>query len=361
MAPVTDKREPTLRASALAIPILVIWIAAEAWSQQTEPEKLIAAGHWKRARGVVQARFHQTPDDPLGNFLLSQIHNAFGDFTTPLALAEKAVALDGRVAKYHRQLAEVLGVEAQHGGPIQLLFLARRFRSEIDTAIALDPRDVQALRDLLEFYLVAPGLGGGDPAKAVATAERIAEIDASEAFLAQARIASFHKETKQTEALLLKAAQAQPPSYRARVELAKFYLAGAHTNPGAAENAAREILKFDRTRVDAYAILAEVYANRADWNALEAILAEASQQVPDDLTPYYRAADALLTDRRAPPRAERYLHTYLSQEPEGNEPPGAEARRKLDQALQAEAQGRRTGTVAERKDPGGLNPQANER
>jgi tetratricopeptide (TPR) repeat protein len=331
-------------------------LTLEAFGQQTDPEKLIEAGHWKRARAVVETRLREAPDDPLANFLLSQIRNAFGERTTPLALAEKAAALESRVAKYHRQLAEVLGVQAQHAGALQQLFLVRRFRKEIDTAIALDPRDVQALRDLLEYYLLAPGIAGGDPRKAVTTAERIAEIDAPEGFLAKARIAGFHKQTPEREALLRKAFQAQPPSYRARIVLAHFYLAREHPDPEAALTVAKEALKLDRSRVESYAILARVYADRAEWSELEGILTEASHQVPDDLVPYYRAADSLLGSGHDPGRAERYLRAYLNQESEGNEPPAAEAHWKLGLAL--EAQGSRTGAVAEWRESLRLDPES---
>ena len=57
------------------------------------------------------------------------------------------------------------------------MLLARRFRKEIDAALAIDPREPQALRDLLEFYLLAPGLAGGDQKKAAAMAERTGVAD----------------------------------------------------------------------------------------------------------------------------------------------------------------------------------------
>src|ERR1035437_6467695 len=157
--------------------LLILCAVAISRAEQSPAERLIEAGHWKRARTFVEARLREAPGDALSIFLLSQIRGAFGDRTsTPLALAEKAVALDGRTAKYHRQIAEVLGVTAQHAGTIQQLFLARRFRKEIDAALSLDPRDIQALGDLLEFYLLAPGIAGGDPRKAVEVAGRIAAI-----------------------------------------------------------------------------------------------------------------------------------------------------------------------------------------
>src|SRR5260370_9108868 len=148
--------------------LLIVCVVAVSWAEQSPAEKLIEAGHWKRARSAVEI-----PGDALSNFLLSQIRAAFGDRATPLSLAEKAVALDGRTAKYHRQIAEVLGVTAQHAGPIQQLFLARRFRREIDAALSLDPRELQSLRALLEFYLLAPGIASGDQHKAVEVAGRM--------------------------------------------------------------------------------------------------------------------------------------------------------------------------------------------
>ncbi len=322
------------------IAITAIWVLPTgALAQQSDPEKLIEAGHWKKARTVVEARLRHAPDDALGIFLLSQIRNAFGDYTAPEPLAEKAIAMDGRVAKFHRQFAEVIGVKAQRAGPLQILFLARRFRPEIDTAIALDPQDLQALRDLMEFYLLAPGIGGGDPRKAAATAERIGEIDAPEGFLARARVASFHQQYAQAGTFLRKAAEAQPPSYRARLELAHWYVAKEHSDPAVAEIAAKEAMKPDPSRAGPYNILAEIYAGRSAWSELEALLAEAALQNPDDLAPYYRAASTLLAGGRDPARATGYLRKYLSQEPEGNEPSLADARQKLRQATEARQAG----------------------
>lgn len=308
----------------------VFVLAAGAAASPSPTETLIESGHWKRARSIAEAQFQHNPNDALTVYLLSMIRNAFGDHTSPLGLAEKAVALDGKTAKFHRQLAECLGVSAQQANPIEQLFLARRFRKEIGLALDLDPRDTQAIRDLLEFYLIAPGVIGGDPAKATPLAGRIGQVQASLGFLAQARIAAFHKDAAGTEAALGQAADAQPPSYNARIALARFYLDPAHPNLANAAGHARRALTLDRSRVDAYAILAEVAAHQADWSALDATFSSSISAVPDDLTPYFRAATRLIADRRDPARAEQYLHTYLSQEPEGNAPTAAEAAAALE-------------------------------
>jgi tetratricopeptide (TPR) repeat protein len=312
-------------------------LSAQSPATQSPAEALIEAGHWKRARALVEARFREAPKDPLAMYLTSQIHFAFGDADTPLKLAEKALALDGRTAKYHRQVAEVTGVMAQHANVLQQLLLARRFKKEIDVAIALDPNDIQALRDLMEFYLLAPGIAGGDKAEARAVAERIGRIDRAQGFSAEARLAEFDRDTGKAESLLRKAAETAPGSYKANLELAQFDLAKEHRNLDAAESAGRAALRIDATRAAAYSVLAEVYALRGRWPELESLLAAADEAVPDDLTPHYRAAEAVL-EKPLPPSGKNLdaalqnLRKYLTQEPEGNEPTAAAARQKLELA-----------------------------
>jgi len=307
-----------------------VWLLAvclRASAQEPTPEALIEAGHWKRARDLVERRLREAPDDPNAVFLSSQVRNAFGDHNSPFGLAERAVRLDGSVARYHRQLAEAAGVMAQHANPFQQLILAHRFRKEIDVAIMLDPGDTQARRDLVEYYLLAPGIAGGDVKKAELAARQLEAIDECAAALAKARIAEFRKDPAQQEAFLKSAAAARPPRYKAFMALAEFYM--TRGGQSAAETVAQNALAIDPTRVGAYCVLAVIYAGRADWAALDELLSKAEQSVPDDLAPYYSAGERLLADGRDPARAVRYFRMYLSREPEGNQPSLDTARSKL--------------------------------
>ena len=300
------------------------------FGQDFTAERLIEAGHWKQARAVVQTG---SQDSPNTWFLSSQICHAFGDHCSAEALAQKAVALAPQVARYHRQLAEVQGVMAQRAGIFQQLGLARTFRREIDIAIRLDPKDVQARHDLLEFFLLAPGILGGDVKKAEDAAREICQFDAAEGYRAKARIAEFRKDWAQVEEMLRHASEVRPPSYRARVELAKFYLRPEHGNESAAVAMAESAVELDPTRIDGYSILASILTARGEWVPLDSLLSRAANQVPDDPTPYFRAADVLLGGRRELEKAERYFRQYVSQEPEGNQPVAAEAHWKLGMVL----------------------------
>ena len=148
----------------------------------------------------------------------------------------------------------------------------------------------------------------------------------------------------------------QPPKYRARVLLAQFYVEGARYNLNAAEIQAKAAMRLDPGRVDAYAILAAVQADRADWSDLDSMLELALREVPDDALPYYRAAERLLAAGRDAVKAERYLRVYLAQEPEGNRPNASEARWKLGWAL--EAQGRTAAALSEFRESVRLDPES---
>ena len=59
--------------------MLILYAVAVARAEQSPAERQIEAGHWKRARAVVETRLGEAPGDALSHFLLSQIRAAFGD------------------------------------------------------------------------------------------------------------------------------------------------------------------------------------------------------------------------------------------------------------------------------------------
>ena len=60
-------------------------------------------------------------------------------------------------------------------------------------------------------------------------------------------------------------------------------------------------------------------------SAANAVLSSARENVPDDLVPYYRAAERTAAVDSG--RAAKYLRVYLGQEAEGNQPSAREAAR----------------------------------
>ena len=74
---------------------------------------LIAGGHWKQARDLLEPRARANPSDAEAAAGLSAVRAAYGDLDAALDLAERAVKLQPNVAAYHWQLARIVGNQAE--------------------------------------------------------------------------------------------------------------------------------------------------------------------------------------------------------------------------------------------------------
>src|SRR5262245_3960705 len=162
--------------AGFALAVALLAIVAPIARADDSMRALIERGSWKKVRAIAEPRLAANPSDPEALWLMSQVKQAFGDVKAAMEYAEKAVALDGSNADYHLQLAEVVGQKAQKAGPIKGIGLGKKFRKEAETAIKLDPRQIDARFDMMMFYREAPGIIGGDNKKAKAQADEIFKL-----------------------------------------------------------------------------------------------------------------------------------------------------------------------------------------
>jgi tetratricopeptide (TPR) repeat protein len=335
--------------SCFALLLMCLFASAPAGAAtDTATRRLVEAGHWKQARAILEPRVKANLSDAEAAALLSSVRAAYGDLEAALGLAETAVRLEPKVAVYHQQLAEVVGTLAQRANVFKQVGLARRYRQEIETAMALDPALIDARMGMMEFYLQAPGIVGGDTKKGAALADEIGRIDPASGFLAKARVMLATKATGDLESLYRQAAGAAKTAdvkYEATSRLLNLHLAPKTLKSDAAEQEARALLQIDPHRSGGYAGLALVYATAGRLAELDAVLADAEKAIPDNFGPFYQAARALLIQGQELTRAERYLRKYLTQEPEAGSPGLAQAHWRLGLVL--EKQGQKSAAVAE--------------
>ncbi len=232
--------------------------------------------------------------------------------------------------------------------------LAIKFRKEVEIALQLDPKNLDALDAMMQFKYQAPLLMGGDKQEARALADKIAQLDPSEGYLSRAKLADLDNNQAQVEDDYLKAVHANPRNYEALTAVAKFYCQPMHAKYAEAAKHAQAALRIDSNRAEAHWVLARICALQERWGDLGPVLAAAEKNVPDDLRPFYEAAQASLETGKELSRAEGYAKKYLSQEPEGEEPGTAEAHRLLGLLLGREgrnAEGRAEIQIALRIKP----------
>ncbi|MDQ3071554.1 MAG: hypothetical protein M3R55_17725 [Acidobacteriota bacterium] len=308
--------------------LAAVAMAATGLAQERTPQWLFDHGHIGEARALAQKRIAANPRDAVAFAWLARTLTLAGDSKGGVAAAEKAVAADGNYTGGHLALAEALGDEAEHASVFRQLPMARRIKKALETVVALDPKHVDALNGLMQFYLQAPGVAGGSNEKADATAARIAAVDPARGFIAQASMAARRKQPEKVEGFYLKAVEANRNSVPARASLANFY-AGNTAKQAEAEAHAKALLALDPALVTPYRVLAVVYARAQKWNELDAILRQSDAQHPANLAAAFSAARVLTSTRSDNARAERYLRRYLSQTPEPGTPSHAEARKLL--------------------------------
>jgi tetratricopeptide (TPR) repeat protein len=308
-------------------------------------EKLAEGGHWKRLRALEEPRVAANSNDADAVYYLGRAKMESRDLESAVKLAEKAVALSPNSSRAHLLVADVAIQMAQNAGIFKGLGLAHRFREEAEKAIALDPKNLDAREDLMEFYFDAPGIGGGDKKKAYAMAEEIGQINATRGLLAKANLAGKEKNPAKQEELYKKALEAGPKDGEVLSSAAVFYSSEKQKKYDLAERFALEALKLDETRSAAYVALTMAYANSERWADLDQAMARCEKNVPDDFGAHYQTGKVLLNSGKDLPRAERYFRKYLTMEPEGGEPPLAAAHWRMGLVLEKE--GKRAEAIAE--------------
>jgi tetratricopeptide (TPR) repeat protein len=343
-----------VRRADVSLFIVVVLLAGAAWSVDAAPESLLQARHCKRLRAWAEPRVAANPNDAQALYYLASAKEEFGDLDGALPLAEKALSLDSNDARYHLLVANICIEQGQKAGIFKGLGMARRFRDEASKAASLDPKYVDARESLMDFYLEAPGIAGGDRNKASALADEIGKIDSARGLLAQVTLAAQEKNAAKQDALYQQALAAAPHNARVLLDAASFYSLDSQKKYDLAEKDALEAVEVDGDRVGPYAVLAIIYANKERWKDLDAIIAESEKNIPDDFGPHYQAAKVLLLSGKNLPRAERYFRKYLTIEPEAGEPPWAGAHWRLGQVLDKE--GKKTEAIAEVQEAVRLQP-----
>ena len=101
---------------------------------------------------------------------------------------------------------------------------ASKLRQAFERSVELDGSNIEARFDLIQFYLRAPGLMGGDVDKARLQAAAIGKLDPARGHVALGVIAESEEDTKAAERAYRAAVAAAPDEPRGRVALANLLL-----------------------------------------------------------------------------------------------------------------------------------------
>ena len=218
-----------------------------------------------------------------------------GNYKRSTEAMEKALAAEPGDAMHALWLGRAYGRRAESASLFTAPGYATKARQYMERAVELDPRNLEALSDLFDYYLEAPGFLGGGEEKAQRTAAQIAKLSPAEGYLAKAKLAEKRNEYSAAEAHLRAAVEAAPQQIGKLIELARF------------------LVKQGRVQ-------------EADQS-----LARAEKIAPGSPRLMLAKADIYIKTGRKP-QAREILHRYLSAQLTPDDPPRSEALRLLRQA-----------------------------
>ena len=199
--------------------VLGALIAASSWGEDlTKAEDLYK--HTDFEASLASLNKHST--DPETNFLIGRDYFMTGDFKKSVDYFTRAtVALPGN-SEYWDWLGRSYGRRAETSNPLLAPGYASKARVAFEKAVDLDSKNKDALSDLFDYYLEAPGFLGGGYDKAQSVAAKTAKVDPAEAYFQQAKLSQKRKEYESAEFHLRQAVEIGPRQIGHLLSLARF-------------------------------------------------------------------------------------------------------------------------------------------
>jgi tetratricopeptide (TPR) repeat protein len=231
--------------------------------------------------------------DAAANFLIARNYFMLGDFKKATEFLQSATAQQPASGEYMDWLGRAYGKRAETSNPLMAPGLASKARQAFERAVALDPKNSDALSDLFDYYLEAPGFLGGGHDKALAIAERTARFDPAQGYFEKAKLEQKRKEFQSAEDHLRQAISVAP------LELGHFLALG------------------------------RFLANQGRNRESDAIFLEAQTKHPNSPQVWFAWASVLVKQKRDLGQAKTMLEKYVRASITPDDPPKQEARRLL--------------------------------
>ena len=154
--------------------------------------------------------------------LMGQDYFMLGEYRKATEFLEQAAARNSTSAECALWLGRAYGRRAETSGPFTAPGYASKARQMFERAVALDPANRDAVGDLFDYYLAAPGFLGGGQDKAEALAARVALKDPAEGHYYQAQLDDRRKQYDSAEQHLRTAIELAPRQASRFIDLAIF-------------------------------------------------------------------------------------------------------------------------------------------
>jgi tetratricopeptide (TPR) repeat protein len=207
--------------------LLIFWWALSAGAMTSQQRSAAAEnlrlGQADAAIRLLESSLRAEPGDAEAHQLLCRAYFQEERWDDAIQECSQSVALAPGDSNSHLWLGRAEGERADRVTFVTAYRLGRKVHAEFETAVQLNPSNLEALSDLGEFYVEAPPVVGGGVTKAQALAVRLQSLDSARAYELRGRIAVQEKDPSRAETYFRVAisASSHPATYW--MVLASFY------------------------------------------------------------------------------------------------------------------------------------------
>ena len=262
-------------------------------------EELYQRAEYGSAIDALQAR---TGGDPAGYALLGKAYFMEEQYRQAVAALEKSVEADKFNSDSYDWLGKAYGRLAEGSSFLSALGYAKKTVRAFERAVELNPSNLEALCDVFEYYLQAPGIVGGGLDKAATIAKHIESLNEAEYHWARARLAEKREDPAAAEREFRAALKAAPNEVGRTLDLASFLCShGRYSESEALFRAAEQ--KYPNSPKVLYAEAAAYVQSKHKLDDAEALLRKYLElrTTPED-PPRWEAATLLKTARELHPK-----------------------------------------------------------
>lgn len=238
---------------------------------------------------VVRLLDNQGGHGAVENALLGKAYYQLGEYKKATDSLERAIAEDPKNSDYYDWLGKVYGKRAETSSILTAWSYAPKCRKNFERAIELDPKNLEAIDDLFEYSIDAPGLVGGGLDKATSVAELARNVNLAKYYSLQARLAEKQKDFPREESHLRKALEFAPSHLGRILDMAEFL------------------------------------ARRSRYDESEAMFERATKIAPGSAELKFERAKTYIATGRNGKEAKKLLEEYLNSSLTPDDPPRSEA------------------------------------
>jgi len=154
--------------------------------------------------------------------LIGRNYLMLGDFKKATDNIQKAVDMNPDSSDYYLWLGRAWGRRAESSSMFSAPMSAAKARQAFERSVELDGKNLEAINDLFDYYLEAPGFLGGGLDKAGALAERIGQLNPAEYHYAEAKLSDKRNQYSAAEQHFRRAIQLAPRQVGRLIDLARY-------------------------------------------------------------------------------------------------------------------------------------------